>query len=73
MPPDQEKCKFASSSAKTQPQSTEARLTEKPECHNHYLKVYITAQPESKKIPVEEEDKLIVFRDFIDSLDLDDS
>ena len=33
----------------------------------------ITAQPESKKIPVEEEDKLIVFRDFIDSLDLDDS
>jgi len=33
----------------------------------------ITAQPESKKIPVEEEDKLIVFRDFIDSLDHDDS
>jgi hypothetical protein len=40
MPSDQEKCKFASSSAKTQPQSTEARLTEEPECHNHYLKVY---------------------------------
>ena len=36
-------------------------------------RVAITAQPESKKIPVEEEDKLIVFRDFIDSLDLDDS
>jgi bifunctional DNase/RNase len=32
----------------------------------------ITAQPESKNEPAEAEDKLVVFRDFIDSLDLDD-
>ena len=37
------------------------------------MRVAVTPKPESKKIPVEEEDKLIVFRDFIDSLDLDDS
>jgi len=40
MPPDQEKCKFASSSVKRQPRLTEARLTGSSECHNHYLKVY---------------------------------
>jgi hypothetical protein len=40
MPPDQEKCKFVSSSAKRQPQSAEARFTKSSECHIHYLKVY---------------------------------
>jgi bifunctional DNase/RNase len=33
----------------------------------------IVAQPATKKAVVEEEDKLAVFHDFIDSLDLDDS
>jgi bifunctional DNase/RNase len=33
----------------------------------------IIAQPATKKVVVEEEDKLAIFHDFIDSLDLDDS
>jgi bifunctional DNase/RNase len=33
----------------------------------------ITLEPESKKTPVEEEDELAIFRDFISNLDLDDS
>ena len=33
----------------------------------------IIAQPATKKVVVEEEDKLAIFHDFIDSLDLDGS
>ena len=33
----------------------------------------IVAQPATKKVVVEEEGKLAIFHDFIDSLDLDDS
>ena len=33
----------------------------------------IIAQPATKNVVVEEEDKLAIFHDFIDSLDLDDS
>jgi bifunctional DNase/RNase len=33
----------------------------------------IIARPATKKVVVEEEDKLAIFHDFIDSLDLDDS
>jgi len=32
----------------------------------------VTPKPESKKISAEEKDKLAIFRDFINSLDLDD-
>lgn len=36
-------------------------------------RVAITFKPESKKTSAEEENKLAIFRDFISSLDLDDS